>query len=472
MSFLSLKFFTFFSVIFYIYWNLGESSYKKRILLIFSSALFYSFFSISFLLHYLFIIGINYLFLKYLIQSKYYLKITIIFNLLNLFLFKYFYFVLSVVGELSGISFLKEKPELDKYISSLLGVSGFEIILPASISFYTFQFISIAVDKKSGKVSSQIGLLDFLSYFLFFPVLVAGPILRYLDLRPQMDKIEINQDDMTEGIWLVLRGILKKSILSDTLTTIIYPVFAMPEKYSGLALLLTTYFFGIHLFLDFSGLTDMARGIAKLLGFDLPENFKAPFFMKGFGDFWRRWHLTFSFWIRDYIYIPLGGSRVSEWRNYFNFIITFTLGGLWHGSSMTYLLWGTITGFYLSVEKFLETRNWNLIPESKFKVYIKYFFVLNLSIVTWVLFFAKDVSTAFLVIGNILMFKNGLSLSYAETGIYAMVFTIFFHFVQEFPEKFAFLDKYKLRNLPIFALIIILTLLNNEGNIDFFYTRF
>ncbi|HNB99763.1 MAG TPA: MBOAT family O-acyltransferase, partial [Leptospiraceae bacterium] len=257
-----------------------------------------------------------------------------------------------------------------------------------------------------------------------------------------------------------------------SITTIIYPVFKEPENYSGLSILLTSYFFAIHLYLDFSGLTDIARGLGRLLGYNLPENFKAPFLLNSFSDFWRRWHLSFSFWIRDYIYIPLGGSRVSEWRGYFNLLITFILGGLWHGASMNFMMWGFLTGLFLSLERFFELKQIKILPENKFKPFIKYLFVLHVYMISWILFFTTSLKAGFTVIWRVLTMKDGFPIGNLELGIYVTIFGMLFQLSEEYPEKFQWIQKIKPALLPIFSFIIVLLILNNSGNKDFFYEKF
>ncbi|MCE9500231.1 MAG: MBOAT family protein [Leptospira sp.] len=472
MTFVSLKFLLCFTVFYVIYWNVSDSN--KRRLLLFFSCIFYSFFSFNFLLHFLTVISINALLVRFFHNKTFFLKIFIGFNLGNLVLFKYFYFGLEIVGQFSGVAILTEKTELNKYFSSLLHLQNFEIILPATISYYTFQFISLGIDLKRGEIGKIPTLYDVASYVLFFPVMIAGPILRFNQLSGQFASPAITKDKMYNGIWLVLLGIIKKVLLSDTISGIIYPLFSHPSDYSGISLLLTSYFFAFHLFLDFSGLTDMARGIGILLGFELPENFKAPFFLNSFGDFWRRWHLTFSFWIRDYIYIPLGGSRVPEFRNYLNFLVTFVLGGLWHGASMNFALWGFLTGLFLSVEKFFEIRNISMLPRIKYIApALKYVLVLHVYLVSWVLFFTPDVKSGLIVMKNIICFSDGLDLKGKETGIYVALFTLLFHAFQEWPEKFEKFARYKNYFLPVFSVIVILMLFSmTSGNVDFFYSKF
>ena len=470
MSFLSIKFFLLFIVVFYTYWNV--SNQYKRLILLISSCVFYSFFSFNFLLHFLFVIGVNFLLIRFTQEKSYFLKLTIGFNLLNLFLFKYFYFFLETIGSISGIEILTKKSELNQYFASITSIAGFEVILPATISYYTFQLISLSVDIHKKTIETPVSLYDVASYTLFFPVMIAGPITRFKELRANMDSPTLTKEDMFEGVWKILTGITKKVVLSDAIASIIYPIFREPELYSSLSILLTSYFFAIHLYLDFSGLTDIARGLGRLLGFNLPENFKAPFFLNSFSDFWRRWHLSFSFWIRDYIYIPLGGSRVSEVKGYFNLLITFILGGLWHGASLNFVAWGFLTGFFLSVERFLEIKQINILPENKIKPYIKYIFVLHIYMISWILFFTQSLADAFTVMGRMVTFQNGIQMKYIETGVYVLVLGMLFQATEEYPEKFLWFQKYKRLILPIFSFIIVLILLNNSGNKDFFYEKF
>lgn len=470
MSFLTIKFFTLFLIVFYIYWNVGARA--KRALILIASCIFYSFFSFNFLLHFLFIIFVNYLFIRYLREKDSFLKISIGFNLANLFLFKYFYFFLETIGYISGIEILTHKTLLNQYFSNLTHFANFEVVLPATISYYTFQLISLSVDLKKGEIHELISFYDVASYVLFFPVMIAGPITRFKDIVPKMEEPIISREDMREGIWKILLGITKKVALSDSITTIIYPVFKEPENYSGLSILLTSYFFAIHLYLDFSGLTDIARGLGRLLGYNLPENFKAPFLLNSFSDFWRRWHLSFSFWIRDYIYIPLGGSRVSEWRGYFNLLITFILGGLWHGASMNFMMWGFLTGLFLSLERFFELKQIKILPENKFKPFIKYLFVLHVYMISWILFFTTSLKAGFTVIWRVLTMKDGFPIGNLELGIYVTIFGMLFQLSEEYPEKFQWIQKIKPALLPIFSFIIVLLILNNSGNKDFFYEKF
>lgn len=473
MNFISLKFLALFTVLYLIYWNVSKE--KKRILLLLASSVFYSFFSFNFLIHLLCVILINFFLIRSFFEKEYFIKLVVGFNLANLILFKYFYFGLELIGQIFGIAVLSEKTELNKYFASLLNLKTFELVLPATISYYTFQLISLGIDLKKKEISEKVELFDVASYILFLPVMIAGPILRFKEIRPQFENPQMSKTDMIDGLFLVLLGIIKKVLLSDLIALSIYPVFSRPSDYSGSSLLFTSYFFAFHLYLDFSGLTDMARGIGKLLGFNLPENFKAPFFLSNFGDFWKRWHLTFSVWIRDYIYIPLGGSRMGEIRTSLNLLITFVLGGLWHGASLNFALWGFLTGLFLSVERFLGnlkiTEKIPKIPYLSFA--LKYLFILHIYLVSWVLFFTPDVRTALLVMKNIITMKNGLELHTLETGFYVGLFTFLFHSMQEWPYIFGKYAKYKNWILaPGFIVVLLIMISNQSGNLDFFYAKF
>ncbi|MCB1189554.1 MAG: MBOAT family protein [Leptospiraceae bacterium] len=472
MNFLSLKFLLFFGLVYLIYWNFGDKLKRPFILIV--SAYFYSTYSFNFLLHLIFVISVNFFIIKYFFEKKYFLKLSVFFNLLNLVLFKYFYFLMELFGGLTGLKFLTQKTELNQMLSSLTTINGFEIALPVFISYYTFQFISLSVDLKNKVLEEKPTYYDVSSFILFFPVMVAGPILRFKQFVPQLKSPKMDEDLMYNGLYLILLGLFKKAVLSTLLVPVIYPVLSKPADYASYTLLLCSFSFAINLYLDFSGLTDLARGMGKLLGLELPENFKAPFYIDSFGELWRRWHLTFSYWIRDYIYIPLGGSRASNWRVSLNLIITFTLGGLWHGASLNFALWGFITGIYLSLERVYSGLGIRIIPKIPIlNPILNWLLIITIYIFSWIFFFTPDFSTAISVIQNILIFKSGKGLNEYEMIVYIFVFTAIFHYFQEKPEKFTNLTKAKKYLFPVFSLIMILLLINyGGGNFDFFYSQF
>ncbi|TGK00601.1 MBOAT family protein [Leptospira semungkisensis] len=469
MNFTSLEFLFFFCLVFLVYWNLPDR-FKKHFL-IFASAFFYAFASWKFLFHLIAVVLVNWILIRFFLERKWFLFVSISFNVLNLAFFKYFYFFADLVGTIIGLPSLQNKPALDSILSNALHWSGFEVVLPLTVSYYTFQLISLAVDKKKGLIQEEVTLSKITSFIFLFPVMIAGPILRFNDVSSQFDSPKMEKEDMVDGLWLVVIGLFKKSVVSILMSGSIFQVFAEPASFSGGALLSTIYFFAIYLYLDFSGLTDIARGMGRLLGFQLPQNFKAPFFFTGFGDFWRRWHLTFSFWIRDYLYIPLGGSRSGTLRTCLNYLVAFGLGGLWHGANLNYLFWGLLTGFYLSLERVFTDWKIKLIPDIPYvKRIFVYLAVLHIYCISWILFFTPDLSSAFQAVMRIFIWAKGIDFPNMEPCIFALLVAILFHSAEEWPERFKTSFKWKLVFLPIVWILVLLALPN--GNADFFYGQF
>lgn len=350
MLFNSLLYLFFFPAVYLIYWTINSES--RRYLLIGSSILFYAVWGLEregivglrWTAHFLGIIILNY----YLIAAMVYrphrkrtlLGLLLFLDLGNLILFKYTGFFLRSMLDL-GL------PVGDAYRS-------WDLFLPLAISFYTFQLIAYAVDVFRGVIQKEHTPVKFYLFILFFPQLIAGPIMRSTDFMDQIDRPFINKRKMYDGLWLIMGGIIKKIVLADTVGNMIAPVFAAPDAYNWWSILVAGMGFSLQVYGDFSGYTDMARGSAKLLGYDIPENFTAPFFSRSARELWQRWHITLASWLRDYIYIPLGGNRVGRVRVYLNLIITFTLGGLWHGADYTYVAWGGLWGVLLAGERFLE----------------------------------------------------------------------------------------------------------------------
>lgn len=228
------------------------------------------------------------------------------------------------------------------------------VTLPVGISFFTFQGISYVIDISRAQIQ-PLSFLNFAVFQSFFAHLVAGPIVRASELGPQLDRpLEASEIDTTAAFTLIFIGLFKKVVVSSYLSQeIVDPVFAVPSEHSALEILIATYAYAIQIFADFSGYTDIAIGCALLLGFKFPQNFNRPYSSTTLQDFWRRWHMTLSRWLRDYLYIPLGGGRGTRVFVARNLMITFALGGLWHGAAMTFVVWGLIHGTWLVVERFV-----------------------------------------------------------------------------------------------------------------------
>lgn len=267
--------------------------------------------------------------------------------------------VCSIVGNLGVLALFKYA---DFFVGSLrstlesfgvrVNLSTLNILLPVGISFYTFQTLSYTIDVYRRRMPATRSFTDFALFVAFFPQLVAGPIVRAIDFLPQIATIKrFDWDRLASGGVLFLIGLTKKIFIADQLAMLVDPVFAEPHRYVSRDLWLAMFCYGGQIFCDFSGYSDMAVAAARVLGFDLPVNFRSPYLAASLTDFWRRWHISLSTWLRDYLYIPLGGSHGGPLRTCRNLMITMLLGGLWHGASWTFVIWGAIHGAFLIVGK-------------------------------------------------------------------------------------------------------------------------
>jgi len=273
-------------------------------------------------------------------RRKALLLASVVANLGVLAFFKYFHFFEdSLVDLMSSVAGHRVEP------------TGLDIILPAGISFYTFQSMSYTIDVYRGELRATRSLVDFGAFVTFFPHLVAGPIVRASILLPQVAKPRHHDSArFNEGGYLILWGMFKKVVVADNVSPLVGAIFAAnPASLSGGTVLLASYAFALQIYCDFSGYTDIARGCAKLMGFEIPLNFNLPYAARSPSDFWQRWHISLSSWLRDYLYIPLGGNRARSARVYFNLMVTMLLGGLWHGARWTFVAWGAYQGLLLVI---------------------------------------------------------------------------------------------------------------------------
>ena len=270
------------------------------------------------------------------------------------------YVVAVAVGlNLGLLGFWKYAGFFSEVLAPLLSVVGLprvgwlDIVLPVGISFFTFQGLSYVIDVYRREIPAERSLFRFALYIAFFPQLVAGPIVRAKDLLHQLDvRPRVDATRFGRGLWMILVGLAKKVVLADYLAAnLVDRVFDLPTHFSSLEVLAAVYGYALQIYGDFSGYTDIAIGTALLLGFELPANFNFPYRADGLRDFWRRWHISLSTWLRDYLYIPLGGSRRGGLFTYRNLFITMLLGGLWHGASHNFILWGALHGAALSLER-------------------------------------------------------------------------------------------------------------------------
>lgn len=265
------------------------------------------------------------------------------------------------------------------------------IALPVGISFYTFQAISYAVDTYKRKFDMEVTLLEYCFYLTFFPLLLAGPITRAKNLIPRLKR---NQQASSRMLWLglflIMLGLVKKNMLSDYIAQFNNWVFDAPQTFSGFENVAALFGYPVQIFLDFSGYSDMSIGVAAILGFYLPDNFNFPYRSLSVTEFWRRWHISLSFWFRDYLYIPLGGNRKGTLRMYLNNFLTMLVAGLWHGSSWMFVIWGALHGFGLVVHKFFSRQLGIKIPSTKAGNFLSWFITYLYVCFAWSFFRATD----------------------------------------------------------------------------------
>jgi alginate O-acetyltransferase complex protein AlgI len=320
-----------------------------------------------------------------------------------------FCLLLSCLGNLGVLAFFKYGAFAADTIARI-GFTAIEfppvltsLVLPVGISFYTFQSMSYTIDVYRKNVTAEQSFLNFAIYVSFFPQLVAGPILRSGEFLPQLaENRSVSASDVTAGIDQIVRGLFKKAILADGLATYVDQVFLNTADMGGINLLLGIYAFSFQIYMDFSGYTDIAIGTARLMGFSIPANFNLPYLAANPTEHWRRWHISLSTWFRDYVYIPLGGSRRSASNIYFNIVVTMTLSGLWHGAAWGYIVWGAFHGVCLVLHRALF-RDHRLFRMPRV---VSVIFTYHLVCFGWIFFRASSLDGAFLYIRNLTNFET------------------------------------------------------------------
>ncbi|HMR33064.1 MAG TPA: MBOAT family O-acyltransferase [Geminicoccaceae bacterium] len=343
MLFIEPRFFLFFLVVFAVYWAIPANRYRK-LWLLGASWLFYSAWDWRFLIPMLAVTGIDWWVGVKLgetadpVRRHRLVVLALATNLSNLFFFKYFNFFADSMARLLAT------------FGAEASWTTLNIVLPVGISFYTFHMLSYVIDVYRGELQPRRSLLDIALFAAIFPQLVAGPILRASGFLPQFDeKRSFAEVRVRACLTLFLIGYFKKACVSDNISPFVDPVFATPAIYSADALIGATLLYAVQIYCDFSGYTDMALASAGLLGYHLPLNFEWPYFARNISEFWRRWHISLSTWLRDYLYVPLGGNRHGAVMRYRNLMLTMVLGGLWHGASWNFVIWGTLHGLALCV---------------------------------------------------------------------------------------------------------------------------
>jgi alginate O-acetyltransferase complex protein AlgI len=395
MLFNSLTFLYFFAVVYVLYMLLRKRLRLQNILLLVASYVFYGYWDWRFLI--LIVISTLVDFSlgwvigqlgtgsrQAVLLRKALLGLSVAVNLSILGFFKYFNFFMDGLVEILAFAGLTPHP------------FTLQIILPVGISFYTFQTMSYTIDVYRQKLEPTRSLLNFAVFVAFFPQLVAGPIERAVNLLPQVEGLrQVNYRQIYAGLYLILSGYFKKLVIADNVAVISDRIFNNYTSYTGIDLWLGVLAFAIQIYGDFSGYTDIARGVARLLGFELMVNFRLPYFAVSPSDFWQRWHISLSSWLRDYLYIPLGGNRKGELRTNVNLAATMLLGGLWHGAAWNFVLWGAYHGFILILYRTLRKPS-RLPEESPGRLFkppaaLQMLLMFGLTLVGWLIFRSTSV---------------------------------------------------------------------------------
>ncbi len=387
MLFNSLQFLVFFGVVTLSYYSLGWRG--RWVMLLMASCYFYMVFKPEYILILAVTIIIDYIAGIWIEQSegkkrKQILILSLVSNVGFLAFFKYFNFL--------GQNF-------NKLLPTALELPYLSILLPIGLSFHTFQAMSYTIEVYRGNQKAERHFGIYALYVMFYPQLVAGPIERPQNLLPQFHSyFKYDWENIKAGLAQIAWGFFKKLVIADRLAMVVDYSYDAPEYFNGMTLLTATFFFTFQIYCDFSGYSDIAIGSARVMGFKLMQNFDQPYISKSISEFWRRWHISLSTWFRDYLYIPLGGNRKSEYRVYFNLFLVFAISGLWHGAKWTFVIWGSLHGLYLIVAQWRDN---HLKIKQKLPDFIQLIITFFLVMLTWVFFRASGTTYAFIILKKI-----------------------------------------------------------------------
>ena len=439
MLFNSIEFAIFLPIVFILYWFVTNKSLKlQNILLLVSSYVFYGWWDWRFLSLIIFssfvdyFVGVSLGKTEIPHKRKVLLWISIFVNLGFLGFFKYYNFFAE--------SFVDAFTLFGKHID----VSRLNIILPVGISFYTFQTLSYSIDVYRRKLEPTKDYIAFFAFVSFFPQLVAGPIERATNLLPQFyKKRQFEYDKAIDGLRQILWGLFKKIVIADNAAMYANDIFNNYEDYSGSTLLLGAIFFAFQIYGDFSGYSDIAIGTSRLFGFNLKQNFAFPYFSRDIAEFWRRWHISLSTWFRDYLYIPLGGSRGGSWMKVRNTFIIFVVSGFWHGANWTFLAWGFINALYFLPLLLLKKNriNTDVVAQGRIFPNLKELFQISttffITLIAWVFFRSNSIQDAFSYLSRMFslnFFKDVVldlkKISIGADIIYFIIIILFFILIE------------------------------------------
>ncbi len=406
MLFNSLDFAIFFPIVFCLYWLFSKKLILRNALILIASYIFYGWWDPRFLILIVISSFIDFYIGKALQNTenqkkrKLLLYGSLAVNLGFLIYFKYANF------------FIETFVDAFTFFGRAIQVNSLNIILPVGISFYTFQTLSYTIDIYRKQLTPTKDWLSFFAFVSFFPQLVAGPIERASHLLPQFyETHKFKYSQVKSGLLLMAFGLFKKMVIADRVAVYVNQVYNNPTDYHGFEIILGTVLFAFQIYCDFSGYSDIAIGAARTMGFDLMKNFDSPYFSKSITEFWRRWHISLSTWFRDYVFIPLGGSRNGKYKTYANLFIVFVVSGLWHGAAMTFVIWGFIHGVIIVIEKASVNFRKNAYDQlglSKNTFSNRLFFSLITFIIVcfaWLFFRANSLNDSMLLISNMFNFS-------------------------------------------------------------------
>ncbi len=476
MLFNSLEFLLFLPITFLLYWFVFKKSIQgQNILLLVASYIFYGWWDYRFLVLILASTLVDYtvgLALKREEASRSKRKLLLFtsfaFNLGLLFYFKYYNF------------FIESWVSAWESVGVVMDVKTLSIILPVGISFYTFQTLSYTIDVYKGKLEPTKNLVNFAVFVAFFPQLVAGPIERAANLLPQFSNVRnFVYDKAASGVYLIIWGLFKKVVVADNCAFFVNQIFENPEGFGSLELVLGAVLFAFQIYGDFSGYSDIAIGTARLFGLDLMTNFKFPYFSKDIADFWRRWHISLSTWFRDYVYIPLGGSRGGKLQQLRNVFVIFLVSGFWHGANWTFIVWGLIHSL-LFLPLLLTKKNRVNVNNNgiSFWPLLKIVFTFCMVTIAWVFFRADSVGIAVNYIGNMFSFQGSGQLLFLKTSKYLLLSLICFSSIllmlfYEFRNYRKQRDEVKLSFSTSLLYVVLIVFLGAFKNpVDFIYFQF
>ena len=472
MLFNSVEFLLFLPTVFILYWFVFNKSLKiQNLLILVSSYVFYGWWDYRFLsLIFLstivdYIIGLNIPKQDSEKKQKLLLWCSVLFNLSVLGFFKYYnFFVDSWIDLFSSVGY------------EIKSVWTLNIILPVGISFYTFQTMSYTIDIYRKKLEPTKDFISFASFVSFFPQLVAGPIERASNLLPQiLKKRSFKYEQGIQGFRLIIWGMFKKVVIADSLAPIVDGTFNNYQDFGGGTLWMGAIYFGFQIYCDFSGYSDIAIGTSKLFGFELMSNFKFPYFSRNIGEFWRRWHISLSTWFRDYLYIPLGGSKHGKLRSIRNIFVIFLVSGFWHGANWTFIVWGVYHSI-LFLPSFLFNTNRNytssIIGENSFLPTLKELLQVGITFllvsIGWVFFRSENINNSFKFLNQIFT-DFSLKSEFEWLNIYLLCFIIIEYLIRK-NERLK--EKYFNYDWIVFSILMIL-ILDKFGSIsNFIYFQF